>query len=416
MSAALWRLRWVSAAGRLVLAARVVRSFAQGLLSVLLPLFLDARGVTLSGLGLFLSAGVVGGAVYAIFLHTLALRLGRRATLVGLTTLTALAGYGLLVSDALAWLLACAFVGSLAGVGGAGGAGPAQPLEQAILADACAPERRGALFAAYRFGSTLALAFGGLAAGIPSLLSAAGFSSETAGLDAMIALFASCVLIVAALYTRLPAEADAERRGERAWANPLRTPSRRLILGLNALFSVDQLGSSLTTASLMTWWFHTRLGLELAELAALSFAAQLLSAVSMWLSVWLAARIGYVRTMVFTHVPASAMLVALAFAPSAGWGIALWLGRGLLAQMDIPARDALTMSVVRPDERVAMASLHLVGRNGMGTVGPALSTTIWQALSPAAPLVLGGLLKIAYDASLYLVYRDLDPARAEDPP
>jgi len=376
------------------------------MLSVLLALFLIDRGVTLSGVGLFLSAGVIGGAVYALALYGMAARIGRRRSLIVLTGLSSGASIALLASGDLAWLMLCAFVGSLAGVGGAGGAGPAQPLEQVILADSVAPEHRGDVFALYRFGSSIAMACGGLAAGLPSWLETAGRMPIRIGMAWMIALFSFCLLCVALLYLLLPDEPDSTA-GD-GWANPFKTPSRRLIVGLNALFSVDQLGSSLTTASLMAYWFHTRFGLELDALAALSFTTQLLSALSMWLSIRLARRVGYVRTMVFTHIPASLMLVGLAFAPNAACGIAVWLARGLLSQMDIPARDALIMSVVAPEERIAMGSLHLLGRNGMGTLGPTLSTTLWQTLSPAAPILLGGLLKVGYDLSLFALYRDLE--------
>jgi MFS family permease len=399
----------IDASGRVVLAARAIRAFAQGILTVLLALFLTSRGVSLSGVGLFLSAGVVGGAVFALALQGMAARLGLRRSLIALTLLSAAASLGLLLSDDLAWLMGCAFAGSLAGIGGAGGAGPAQPLEQAILVDAVPADRRADVFALYRFGSSIAMALGGLAAGIPSGLEAVFRVPLRSGMAAMVVGFSLCLVAVAILYSALPAEL-AGRPRVRGWAfaNPFTTPSRHLILRLNALFSVDQLGSSLTTASLMAYWFHTRIGLQLDELATLSFGAQLLSALSMWLSAQLARRIGYVRTMVYTHIPASLMLVGLAFAPNAQWAVALWLARGLLSQMDIPARDALTMSVVAPEERIAMGSLSLLGRNGMGTIGPTLSTTLWQVLSPTAPILLGGLLKVGYDLSLYAFYRDLE--------
>lgn len=400
------RLDWIAPSARIVLAARALRAFATGLLSIAIALYLGARGLDLPRIGIVLSAGVLGGAGYAALLGALVARFGRRTTLVATTLASAAAAAGLLVDGGFLWLVGCAAAGALAGVGGAGGAGPAQPLEQAILADHCAAERRPAVFAVYRLVSTLATAAGGLAAGGPAWLGAGD-----AGLAWLIAAFSVLLVGVALLCVALPASIETERSGTR-WANPLRTPSRALIVRLNALFAVDQLGSSLTAASLMTYWFHTRFGLELGELAGLAFAAQLLAAISMGLSVRLAARIGLVRTMVFTHLPASLLLVALAFVHDTGLAVGIWLLRGLLSQMDIPARDALIMEVVAPDERIAMASLHLVGRNGVGTVGPSLATALWHGLSAAAPILLGGVLKTGYDLALYRAYRDLDVGSA----
>ena len=377
------------------------------MLSVVIALYLSERGLTLAEIGLFLSAGVLGGAAYALALGAFVAHFGRRATLVAITLISSAASAGLLVDAPLAWLLACSAFGALAGVGGAGGAGPAQPIEQAILADHSTDADRPALFAVYRVTSTLATAAGGLAAGLPAWM---GFGGRE-GLAWLIACFALLLLLVAIGYLALPRDVETEPVGARL-VNPLRTPSRRLIVRLNALFAVDQLGSSLTTASLMTYWFHTRYEIELGGLAGLAFATQLLAAASMWLSVRLSRRIGLVRTMVFTHLPASGLLVGLAFAPDAAWAVAIWLLRGLLSQMDIPARDALTMAVVAPEERVAMASLHLVGRNGMGTLGPTLATGLWQSISAAAPIVLGGVLKTGYDLALYSAYRDLEHERS----
>lgn len=396
------RLGFIAPSAWVVLVARGLRAFATGLLSVVIALYLGERGLRLPEIGLFLSAGVLGGAAYALGLGALVARLGRRVTLILVTLAAAAGGAGLLIDSGLTWLLACAAFGALAGVGGAGGAGPAQPIEQAILADHCSDDRRPALFALYRLSSTLATAAGGLAAGLPAWL-----GDPHGGLGWLVGSFSLLLVGVALCYVALPAAIETDPVGAR-FVNPLRTPSRRLIVRLNGLFAVDQLGSSLTTASLMTYWFHTRFGIELGGLAALAFATQLLAAASMWLSVQLSRRIGLVRTMVFTHLPASALLVALAFVSQAELGIAIWLARGLLSQMDIPARDALTMAVVAPEERIAMASLHLVGRNGVGTIGPTLATGLWQSVSAAAPIALGGLLKTGYDLALYAAYRDLE--------
>ncbi len=396
------RFDWIARSARVVLIARALRAFATGMLSVVIALYLGQRGLSLPQIGLFLSAGVLGGAGFAALLNAGVAKVGRRITLIVITLLSATAGAGLLIDGGVVWLLGCAFGGALAGVGGAGGAGPDQPLEQAILADHCEPRRQPALFALYRVIATLATALGGLAAGLPAWLGAADD-----GLTWLVGIFSLCLVTVAISYAALPASVEVERARPRA-VHPLRSPSRNLILRLNGLFAVDHFGSSLTTVSLMTYWFHTRFGIELGGLASLTFATQLLAAASMALSVRLSSRIGLVRTMVYTHLPSSLLLVALGFVHSTEAAIAIWLARGLLSQMDIPARDSLTMAVVAPNERIAMASAHLMARNTVGIAGPVLSTALWQSLSAAAPIALGGLLKTGYDVALYVFYRNLD--------
>ncbi len=400
---------WLGKDARLILMARALRGFAEGFLGVLLAFVLADKGLDLREVGLFLSAGVLGGAAYAFSLNALVARFGAKATLIVLTLLSAVFGAGLLLAEGLLMLMGFAFLGSLAGLGGAGGAGPTQPVEQAFLASLTTQRDRARLFGLYRFGSTIAAALGGLAAGIPVWLERGAGIPVAAGQRGMVLAFGACLVVVALLYAALGPDSGPPRstNGPR---NPFKLRSSRTILGLNALFGIDQLGSSLTTAALMAYWFHTRFGLELDALATLSFSASLLGAASMYFAVLLAARIGYVRTMVFTHIPASAMLVALAFVGDPTVAIALWLGRGLLSQMDNPARDALTMTVVHEDERVAMASIHLISRNTMGTIGPTLSTLLWTGVGAAAPILGGGLLKIGYDIALYAFFREIESA------
>ncbi len=67
------------------------------------------------------------------------------------------------------------------------------------------------------------------------------------------------------------------------------------------------------------------------------------------------------------------------------------------------------MAIVGPEERVAMASISAVGRSAAGTAGPSIATAMWSAFSASAPFVACGTLKIAYDVSLWLMFRKVRP-------
>ena len=55
------------------------------------------------------------------------------------------------------------------------------------------------------------------------------------------------------------------------------------------------------------------------------------------------------------------------------------------------------MAVIHPEERVAMASLHMVGRSAAGAIGPSVTTAMWNIMAAWTPLVGSSLLKIGYD-------------------
>jgi hypothetical protein len=113
--------------------------------------------------------------------------------------------------------------------------------------------------------------------------------------------------------------------------------------------------------------------------------------------------------MVFTHIPSSAALIAIPFASDVNVAIALLLVRSALSQMDVPTRSSYVMAVVTPAERPAAASATAVPRS-LAAAGSPLLTGYLLGLSPFGwPLVLAGAIKIAYDLTLLVLFRNVRP-------
>jgi predicted MFS family arabinose efflux permease len=185
--------------------------------------------------------------------------------------------------------------------------------------------------------------------------------------------------------------------------------SRAIVLRLAALFSLDSAGGGLVVQSLLVLWLHKRFGLSLATSGTVFFAAGLLSAGSQLVAARLAARIGLINTMVFTHLPANIFLVLAALMPTAPLAIACLLVRMALSSMDVPARQAYVMSVVPPEERAAAASVTNVPRSLAAALTPLLAGALLERTSFGWPLILGGVLKAAYDLLLLFQFRSLRP-------
>ncbi len=399
-------LSWVNRDGKLIIVTRGVCTFARSAIAILLALYLDKLGFSLVQIGAFLSVGVAGSAVFAFLVTLIAEKVGRRRLLVIFTLMPAAAGLAMVFTNDFLPLMFVAFLGSIPGAGGAGGA--IQPLEQASLPDTAPAEKRTDLFAVYRMVAVGGTALGALAAGLPTVFENSFGLSEIHSYKAMFVGFTFFLLLATLLYSLLSSGVEVGG-SEQRWVNPLRLPSRRLIFTLTGLFSLDHFAGSLFMQSLAAYWFYTRFGLELESLALVFFLAQVLAAISLWLAAKLANRIGLINTMVFTHIPASLFLIVAAFAPVAWMAILFWQLRAFLSMMDVPTRDAYTMSIVQPNERVAMAGIHIVGRSVAGTVGPSVATALWQAVSASAPLLGCGVLKIVYDLSLYFMFRNVKP-------
>ena len=92
--------------------------------------------------------------------------------------------------------------------------------------------------------------------------------------------------------------------------------SRRIVYRLAAVFSLDAFGGGFVVQSLLALWLFRRFDLSVGAAGALLFWTGVCSAFSAFVAARIAKRIGLIRTMVFTHMPASVLLVSAALMPN----------------------------------------------------------------------------------------------------
>src|SRR5262245_40344585 len=148
----------------LLAAARIVRMFAYGALSVVLALYLAAIGFSDAAIGLVLSLTLLGDAAVSLWLTNTADRLGRRRMLVIGSWLMAGAGAVFAVSHSPAALTFAAIVGVISPTGKE--IGPFLSIEQAALTEIVPPARRTHVFAWYQLFASIASAAGALGGGL----------------------------------------------------------------------------------------------------------------------------------------------------------------------------------------------------------------------------------------------------------
>lgn len=387
----------------LLYGAAAVRSFTTGLVGVLLGLYLAELGFPPTIVGLVVGAGLAGNAAGTALVALFAQRWGggRRSALLAAGALSV---GGLAVTALASGVTPLAIAGFLGLVNGMGrDRGPAQTIEQSLLADAAGDAERTAIFVRYAFLQDLLGAAGALAAAAPALLERLGGVPAATAYRATLLGAAAVSLIPLWLYARLPA-ADAATPGAPRSA-PMSPASRRRVGGLAALFALDSLGGGLLAGSILSYWFFQRFGLGPEALGPIFFAARALNALSYFAAARLARRIGLLRTMVFTHLPSSLVLVALPFVPTAGPAIALFLVREALVQMDVPTRQAYVAQVTAPGERTAALGITGLVRNVGWALGPPLAGAAMALWGLGAPLLGGAGLKACYDVALYVSYR-----------
>ena len=385
----------MSDAARLYVVA-AMRAVATSVVGVVLGLELLRRGFEGGAIGLVVSVGLGGAALAAGLTTLLGDRLGRRLLLVLVALLGAAGIAAVTLLGSLPLLLVAAGFGMVNGMGR--DRGSALILEQAALAQVAPDRERTRAFALYSVAQdgghavgALVVWLGARGAGVtrPLLLGAAAL----VGLSALLVLGLSAAV-----------EAPPAPRGPR-----LTPASRRVLWRLSALFALDSVGGGFLTAALLAYFFHGRFGVSAATVGALFFAARVANAGSHLGAASLARRIGLVRTMVFTHLPSSLLLVTVAIAPSFWVAAALFLLRESLVEMDVPTRQSYVMAVVRPEERTVAAGVTHIVRMAGWAIAPAFAGRLMADADLWWPLGCGAALKITYDLVLYRLFSRLRP-------
>ena len=386
---------------RRIVAARGLRGFVDGLVSVVLTIHLLGLGWSPSQIGAIVTGTLVGSAVLTVVAGLAADRVGVRPIMLAGTAVMVATGVGFASLTAFWPLLAIAVVGTLNP--SAGDVTLFLPTAQAVIAAATPAPSRPGVFAWYNLAGALAGALGALAAGVGGPVAFAVY--------ALTGVVLAC-LYAGTLYPPIPRLAGA--------AAPLGR-SRAIVLRLTALFSLDALGGGFVVQSILVLWLTLRFGLSPQVIGGLLFATGILGAFSQLVSARLATRIGLVPTMVFTHLPANVLLVVAGLVPHAGAAIGCLLVRALLSQMDVPARQAYVMAVVPPEERAAAATVTAVPRALAAALPPVLvgllldhpviesPLLLMQLVGTTIgwPLVIGGVLKAIYDVLLLVQLRGI---------
>src|SRR5262245_53293766 len=197
---------------RLLFAARFIRLFAYGSLSVVLVLYLVGIGLSEPEAGLVLTLTLAGDTVVSLLLTTRADRIGRRRVLVVGALLMAAAGVAFASTTAF-WLLVLAGVIGVISPSGQE-VGPFLPVEQAALSHVVDDRARTDVFAWYTLTGSTATALGALAAGtITRVLQDAGWE-RVSSYRIVVVVYALCGAALAALVSFLSHAAEAAPRLE----------------------------------------------------------------------------------------------------------------------------------------------------------------------------------------------------------
>lgn len=384
-----------------------------GMTGVALGIYLFHAGFSSFRIGLVIGVGLVGSALATVAVSFAADRFGRRRSLLVLSALSGLGGVALAMFASAPVLLFLAFISMLNGTGTDRSA--SQALDLAVIPGLVSDARRTWSLALYNVFLDGGGALGALAAGLPIVLQHRLAVSPLGSYRIMFFGYSVLYLLVAAAYLLLSPATEIANPAPVKLASGISPQARKTVARLTALFSLDAFGGGFLTDALVAYWFFRRFGVPEHELGLVFFAVHILNACSHLGAAWLARRIGLLNTMVLTHLPSSLFLMAVPFAPSFKWAVALFLCREALVEMDVPTRQSYVAALVAPVERTFASGVTNLARNVFWAVGSAVAGFLMQSLTFSAPLLVGGGVKVTYDVILYSSFRRLKPPEERPP-
>ena len=392
----------------ILFSTRTIRLFSYGFVSVILALYLIEVGLTERAVGLLFTMTLAGDAGISLWLTTSADRIGRRRMLIAGALLMVLAGVVFILTRNPLLLTAAAIIGVISPSGNE--IGPFLSIEQAALTQLIPDRKRTQTFAWYNLAGSFATATGALACGwLATFLQSHGWNALEA-YRLILTGYAVVGVILLLLFLFLTPEVETKTE-----LKPVRRTlglhqSRGVVARLSALFAVDAFAGGLVIQSLMAYWFHVRFQVDEGVLGSIFFGANILAGISSLLAVRIAAKIGLINTMVYTHIPSSIFLILVPLMPNLPLAIAFLLARFSISQMDVPTRQSYTMAVVAPDERSAASGVTTIARSVGAALSPSLSGLLLSIPGLlSVPFYLCGGLKILYDLVLYRNFKALKP-------
>lgn len=333
--------------------------------------------------------------------------------------------YLLAALAAAAGLTAGAFAESLyalyaaAFVAGAGTAAWRVAMGPATLALASGPTQARA----FSWNVGLLLASGAVwtwgAGAVPQLL-----GGGMAGVRAALAVGAAGTLLGGAVFAtvRLPARVEASPSTEAPSPPRTRGIAASLAVPAPVLARVALVALWMTAAALVipffNLYFQREHGLPLSRIGGLMAAAQAVSAVAVFASGSLAARLGPARVLLGWVLLFAPAVWGLAGVAVLGPAVALYLVQGFAAPATHPLVDQLLLRSAPEDRRGAVSSWRNAATEGSGLAGAALGGVLLERTSFAMLFGVAGALGLAAGGALaaaFLLRRASSAAPAAAP-
>src|SRR5215212_3903145 len=260
--------KWLSKDGKLLLAARTLRTFAYGFLSVILAIYLKLVGFNDLHIGIILSATLINSVVFTLISSFYADRIGRRKVLILYSALMSVSGLVFFATSNYVALIISALIGTINVTGTETGA--FLSIEQAILPQTISdPKKRNTVYAIYNMAGTFAMSTGVLLSGLPHLFAQQYGLNQIESIKPLFLLYSIIGLGVLGIYLLISSRVELSRDNNNTpipLEQTLSPKSKEIVGKLSGLFAIDSFAGGFVIQSIVSFWFFTKFGVELATL------------------------------------------------------------------------------------------------------------------------------------------------------
>jgi MFS family permease len=392
-------IKWLAKEGKVLMASKTIRVFAYGFFSIALPFYLKYLNYSALFIGIVITLAIIFNVFYNLVVSKYADKLGRGVFLQIFSLFMVVSSFLFLLQNVYSIILA-----SMLGIISVTGTetGPFLSIEQSALTKFSPSSKRTLMFSIYNFLGYGASSIGSLFAGLPFY-----FFTTRYAFYFIIITYGIVGFILFLLYFLVGNKLELETIKKLDYH--IDTETKKIILMLSLLFSIDALGGGFIVQSIIALWLNARFHVGIGLVSLIFFVGGIITAISFFAAEWIARKIGLLKTMVLTHLISNVFLILVAFSNILAIAVAFLFLRQSVSQMDVPTRQSYIMAIVKPEDRTSTSSITNVSRGLSQGMSPYLSTYAISISAFYAPFLFSGIIKIVYDVLIYLKFKDIKP-------
>ncbi|MCC3359232.1 MFS transporter [Bacillus sp. REN16] len=372
-----------------------IRSIGQGMMVVVLALYLDALGWSAVTIGAVLAAGGLLGVFLAPLIGVISDRKGRKPFILISELLTAgCALIGIMTTNPILLFIAITFSGF--GKADAGSASPFAPAEQAWLAAFIKPSERGKIYSLNN-----ALSFFGMATGavLVGTMSIGEFAPQASTYQLAFYVTFALSLVTTSIILTISSETETRVIQKQPLDKQHRIKDQKItkeentaILKLAGINVLNGIAIGLT-GPMMAYWFSVKFGVSSVQIGstlALTFFATGMTSI---FQARISHKHGTVHSIVMVRFMACLLLVLMPLFSSYALVSIIYILRTALNRGSQGAQQALSVSLTRGHRSGFASSINLLSMRLPMSIGPYIAGYLFGLGALAVPFYIAAGLQ-----------------------